>query len=224
MNQLRLPFATLALLFLTSAGIAQAQVYKWTDASGQVHYGQKKPDDATPVQTLDIAPPSSVAPPATDPAAEVARINALSEQMAREREATEKARQEQAIRDLEQANRQLQNDLLNQQQQQQQQQNKDESDRVILGYPLPYPYPYPYPDPYPRPRPPYPPNPYPPNPYPPNPYPPSHRPCEPWPTCHQSRPPTPSRPGPLTKPNPTFQPAPIRIDSARQDKDAFTGR
>lgn len=63
MNRPRLPFATLALLFLTSAGISQAQVYKWTDASGQIHYGQKKPDDATSVQTLDIAPPSSVAPP-----------------------------------------------------------------------------------------------------------------------------------------------------------------
>ncbi len=218
MNRLRLPFATLALLCLTSAGISQAQVYKWTDASGQIHYGQKKPDDATSVQTLDIAPPSSVAPPATDSATEVARINALSEQMAREREAAEKARQEQAIRNLEEANQQLKNDLLNQQLQQQQ--NKDESDRVILGYPLPYPYPYPYPDPYPRPRPPYPPN----NPHPPHPYPPSHRPCEPWPACHQSPSPSPSRPGPLTKSNPTFQPAPVRIDPVPKDKGAFTGR
>ena len=53
MNRLRLPVVMIVLLFLTSAGLAQAQVYKWTDASGQVHYGQKKPDDATSVQTLD---------------------------------------------------------------------------------------------------------------------------------------------------------------------------
>ena len=56
MNRPRLPFVITALLFLTSAGLATAQVYKWTDASGQVHYGQKKPDDAAQVQTLDIAP------------------------------------------------------------------------------------------------------------------------------------------------------------------------
>lgn len=222
MNRPRLPFATLALLFLTSAGISQAQVYKWTDASGQIHYGQKKPDDATSVQTLDIAPPSSVAPPATDSATEVARINALSEQMAREREAAEKARQEQAIRDLEEANRQLQNDLLNRQlEQQQQQQQQQQSSDYSYPYPLPYPYPYPspYPDPYPRPRPPYPPTPYPPNGHPPH-----HRPCEPWPACRQSQSPAPSRPEPPPKPKPTFQPAPVRIDPAPKDKDAFTGR
>ena len=37
MNRPRLPFATLALLFLTSAGISQAQVYKWTDVAGEQH-------------------------------------------------------------------------------------------------------------------------------------------------------------------------------------------
>lgn len=33
---------------------AQAQVYKWTDANGQVHYDSKPPDEGSAVQTLDI--------------------------------------------------------------------------------------------------------------------------------------------------------------------------
>jgi len=148
MNRQWQPSAIIALLFLASVGVAQAQVYKWTDASGQVHYGQKKPEDAASVQTLDIAPPPPATPANADSAAEIARLNALSEQMASERQAAEKARQEQAIRNLEQANQQLQNDLLNQQLQQQQQE-KDDSDNVILGYPPIYPYPYPYPYGYP---------------------------------------------------------------------------
>ena len=206
-NRQRLPFAIIALLFLTGVGIAEAQVYKWIDASGQVHYGQKKPDDAAQAQTLDIAPPPPAAPATNaDSAAEIARINALSEKMARERQAAEQARQEQAIRNLEQANQQLKNDLLNQQLQQQQE--KDNSDNVILGYPPLYPYPYPYPRPYP---------PYPPKPYPPHPWP-----CEPWPACRQPMPPAPPRPGPLAKPNPPFHPAPARIAPASEG--VFRGR
>jgi len=196
MNRTRLPFAIIALLFFTSAGIGQAQVYKWTDASGQVHYGQKKPEDAAQVQTLDIAPSPPAAPaPNTDSTAEIARLNALSEKMARERQAAEQARQDQTIRELELANQQLKNDLLNQQLQQQKEKEKDDNDSIILGYPPLYPYPYP------RPYPPYPPKPYPPRPWP----------CEPWPACRQPTPPSPPRPGPLAKPNPTFQPAPVGI-------------
>ncbi len=202
MNGQRLPFAIIALLLSTGVGIVEAQVYKWTDASGQVHYGQKKPDDATPVQTLDIAPPPPAAPVNADSAADIARLNALSEQMAQERRATEQARREQAIRNLEQENQQLQNALLSQQLQQQQQEN-DDGDNVIPGYPPPYPYPYPYPRPYP-------------------PDPPHHWPCEPWPTCRQPMSPAPLRPGPLAKPNPTFQPAPAHIDPA--PKGVFRGR
>ncbi|MFZ1828071.1 MAG: DUF4124 domain-containing protein, partial [Candidatus Competibacteraceae bacterium] len=86
-------------------GIAQAQqVYKWTDASGRVHYSQNKPEDAASAQALDIAPSPPLNPPNADADAEIARINALSEKMARERQAAEQARQEQAIRDLEQQN------------------------------------------------------------------------------------------------------------------------
>ena len=205
MNRQRLPFAVIILLLLIGSGAAKAQVYKWTDASGQVHYGQKKPDDAAQVQTLDIAPPPPAAPPTNaDSAAEIARINALSEKMARERQAAEQTRQEQAIRDLEQANQQLQNDLLNQQLQQQKEKEKDDSDNIILGYPPLYP------DSYPRPYPPYPPKPY------------SPRPCEPWPTCRQPTPPEPPRPGPQVKPKTPFHPKPVGVAPA--PKSFFRGQ
>jgi hypothetical protein len=209
MRHLRLPFSIITFLLLIVAGATEAQVYKWTDASGQVHYGQKKPEDAASVQTLDITPPPPATPANADSAAEIARLNALSEQMAGERQAAEKARQEQAIRNLEQANQQLQNDLLNQQLQQQQQE-KDDNDRIILDrYPPPYPYPYPYPRPYPL---------YPPKPYPPHPWP-----CEPWPTCRHPTPPAPpTRPGPLAKPNPPFHPKPVGIAPASEG--FFRGR
>ena len=117
-NLLTLFIITAALLI--PAGIAQAEaVYKWTDAAGQVHYGQQKPEDATPAETVNIAPPPPASPSSdADSAAEIARINALSEQMARDRQATEQARQQQAIRNLEQENQQLQNELLKKQQQQ----------------------------------------------------------------------------------------------------------
>lgn len=173
-------------------GLAAAQqVYKWIDANGQVHYGGKKPDSATPVQTLDISPPASTVSTANDSAAEIARINALSEQMARERQAAEQARQEQSIRDLEQQNQQLQNELLSQQLEQQQQAN-DGGDGVIVGSYYPYPYPpYSYPG-YPS---------YPPYPnYPPRPWPP----CQAGPGC--------IRPTPLpSRPNRSFNPQSVGV-------------
>ena len=68
-----------AALFPILDDAAEAQqIYKWTDASGQVHYSEKKPDDAAQVQTLDIAPPPPPAPSSVDSAAEIARINAVS--------------------------------------------------------------------------------------------------------------------------------------------------
>lgn len=201
MPPLRLPFAMIVLLFLASADPAQAQVYKWTDANGQVHYGQKKPDDATAVQTLDITSLPPTTPTATDSAAEVARLNALSEQMARERQAAERARQEQALRNLELANRQLQNDLLNQQLQQ----DQDESDNTTLNDPLFYPYPYP------RPYPLYPPKPYPPRPWP----------CEPWPACRQPTPLPPPRPEPPARPSFPSPPAPAPARITPTPKASF---
>ena len=42
------------ILVLTLGPMAQAQVYKWTDANGQVHYDSKPPTDGQAAQTLDI--------------------------------------------------------------------------------------------------------------------------------------------------------------------------
>lgn len=201
MNRRQRRLILLVLLGLTGSQLAVGQVYKWTDASGQVHYGQKKPDDAAQTQTLDIpSAPAASSTASADPSAEIARIKALTERMARERQAVEQARQEQAIRDLEQENQQLQNDLLTQKlQEQKDQQEKEDNQTLLLGYPPPYPYPYPYP--YPRPFPPYPPKPAPPHPWP----------CEPWPACRQPVPP-PSRPAPPARaPIPPFNPKPVGV-------------
>lgn len=177
-------------------GLAAAQqVYKWIDANGQVHYGGKKPDSATQVQTLEITPPASTVSSANDSAAEIARINALSEQMARERQATEQARQEQAMRDLEQQNQQLQNELLSQQLEQQQQ-NNDAG--VIVGTYYPYPYPtYPTYPTYPA-YPTYPGYPAYPS-YPPRPWPP----CQAGSGC--------IRPTPPSRPNRSFNPQSVGV-------------
>ena len=208
MNHKILFFMIIALASLTLSGIADAQeVYKWTDASGQVHYSQKKPETTDQVQTLDIPLPPPADPSSADVDAEVARLNALSEQMAREREEAEKARQEQAIRDLEQKNKALENELLKQRLEQQQ---SEEDDRAPLSssYPPVYSYPFPYP-PY------YPPS-YPPGP----PRPPYHRPCQP-PACQQLMPP--SKPASvLAKPNPPFRPPPAGLAPTTQG--VFRGR
>lgn len=172
--------------------LAAQQVYKWTDESGRVHYGAKKPENAPQAFELDIG--GSSAPSASnDSAAEIARIKALSAQMASERQALEQARQEQALRDLERENQQLQKELLNRQIQQEKEAN-EAKDNVIL-YPPPYVYP-----------PLYPPRPYP------SPYPP---PCEPWPDCRQPPSPPPAQPPkpPVVKPNPPFNPKPAGVDS-----------
>lgn len=199
MNSKQLFF--LLAIFVALSGVVQAQqVYKWTDASGQVHYSQKMPEDVAGVQALDIAPPPPADPSHAEADAEVARINALSEQMARERRAAEQAHQEQAIRDLEQQNKVLENALLNQQVQQQQQQN-DDDDRVIIGYPPAYPYP----------------------PYPPHPPGPPRQPCQPWPDCRKPMPlAAPQPPQPLAKPNPPFRPAPAGV--APEIQGVFRGR
>lgn len=200
-------FIAFVLLSILHGGANAQQIYKWTDANGQVHYGQNKPDDVAPTQTLNIAPtPPAPATTSTDANAEIARINALADKMARERQAMEQARQDQAIRNLEQENQQLKNDLLNQQLQQKKPNDDSDSDNnVIIRYPSYYPYPpYLYP-----PKPPYPPHPGPP--------------CQPWPTCRHPMPPAAlPPPKPLAKPNPPFKPAPVGI--APESQGVFRGR
>lgn len=53
------------LLVCAGAGQAQ-QIYKWTDANGKVHYGDKKEADGAKQQELKIKLPP-VAPPAPPP-------------------------------------------------------------------------------------------------------------------------------------------------------------
>lgn len=43
-----------AFLALTFAPATQAQVYKWTDANGQVHYDSQTPAQGSAAQTLEI--------------------------------------------------------------------------------------------------------------------------------------------------------------------------
>lgn len=201
--------AVSALLSMGHGGTNAQQIYKWTDANGQVHYGQDKPDEAAQTRTLNIAPTSLAVPGAADAnAAEIARLNALADQMARERQAAAQARQEQAIRNLEQENQRLKNDLLNEQLQREKQKQNDDNDNVVIRDPPPY-YPYPYV---------YPPK----SPYQPD----AGPPCRPWPACRQSTPitpqPQPQPSKPLAKPNPPFKPESAGI--ASESQGIFRGR
>jgi Domain of unknown function (DUF4124) len=56
----------LALLFAFTALFAQAQVYKWVDDKGQVHYGEQPPPEAK-TTTVHVPPPGDA--PAPTPAA-----------------------------------------------------------------------------------------------------------------------------------------------------------
>jgi hypothetical protein len=201
----------IAALLLMAPALATTQtVYTWTDANGQVHYSQRKPETVEQARTLDIAPPPPTATTDSDPNTEIMRINALAEQLASERQAAEQARREQALRELERRNQELQNELLRQQLEQQREETRE---RIFIGSPPPYLPPYaPYPS--------YPPHrPRPPHPYPPK----AGPPCQPWPACRHPAPPAPpSRPGPLAKPNPPFQPAPAGI--APRPQAVFRGR
>ena len=47
-------FSLTLILTLALGSMAQAQVYKWTDANGQVHYDSKPPPEGQAAQTLDI--------------------------------------------------------------------------------------------------------------------------------------------------------------------------
>jgi hypothetical protein len=57
----------LLLCSLAVVGVAQAQVYRWVDKDGKVHYSQQKPADAK-AQELNIASAPSRATPPTPPA------------------------------------------------------------------------------------------------------------------------------------------------------------
>jgi hypothetical protein len=50
----KLVFATMSMVILLSVGtVAAGNIYKWTDAEGNVHYGSEKPADA-PVEKMKV--------------------------------------------------------------------------------------------------------------------------------------------------------------------------
>lgn len=57
---------------LLVAGSAHAEVYKWVDENGRVHFGDKAPSQQKQVQTLDL-PESAPAAPTVDPSDEERR-------------------------------------------------------------------------------------------------------------------------------------------------------
>jgi hypothetical protein len=61
MHRIALKLLTTAFALLAASGPAAAQVYKWTDENGKVHYGDK-PQGAKAATTIAAPPP--VAPPA----------------------------------------------------------------------------------------------------------------------------------------------------------------
>jgi hypothetical protein len=85
-----------ALLALAlAAPAALAQVYKWTDANGVVHYGDRAPSNATQVKapTPPTTPPADTGP--AKPAANAAKPNATADAPAASRE-----QQQQVQRDV----------------------------------------------------------------------------------------------------------------------------
>lgn len=93
---MRLHATALAVLIL-AAGAANAEVYRWVDDQGQVHYGDRPPKQAGRAATgsrVPIAPP----PPVDASAAERAKrrdkfLKTLSQERAERRAAEAKARQ-----------------------------------------------------------------------------------------------------------------------------------
>jgi len=79
------------LLLQLLPGALPAEIYKWTDADGRVHYGSSKPSDVES---------STMQTPAPPPAAEVSRAERrLQEMLDRERDAEEPEPDPQAAED-----------------------------------------------------------------------------------------------------------------------------
>ena len=89
----------IALAALLAAVAAHAQVYRWVDEQGRVHYGEVPPAGAkaSPVEDKPAAPPgaSKAAPDAAQQERDFQRRRKEREQQeAREREAAAKAKQQ----------------------------------------------------------------------------------------------------------------------------------
>ena len=86
---------------LAAATAAHAQVYRWVDEQGKVHYGERPPSGAkaSPVQDKLAAPPGAPAPKAAPDASQQERDfqrrrMEREQKEAREQQAAEKAKQQ----------------------------------------------------------------------------------------------------------------------------------
>ncbi len=59
----------LGIMLLLTPLLAGAQIYRWVDAQGQVHYGDRPPRDAGNLESVDLGPLNSVAPAGAEGAA-----------------------------------------------------------------------------------------------------------------------------------------------------------
>ncbi|MET0681117.1 MAG: DUF4124 domain-containing protein [Burkholderiales bacterium] len=92
---------TIGLAVLFTAMAAHAQVYRWVDEQGKVHYGERPPRSAkaTPVEDKLAAPPGTAAPKAAPDASQQERDfqrrrMEREQKEAREQKAAEKAKQQ----------------------------------------------------------------------------------------------------------------------------------
>lgn len=99
----------LALLLLVASATAQGEIYKWTDASGRVHFGDSAAGAGKPAEA--VTPRSATGTPATTPATAPADGEAAQDRRRRlletfQREAAE--REAASRRDAEEKSRQAQ--------------------------------------------------------------------------------------------------------------------
>lgn len=92
---------SIVLAALLAASAAHAQVYRWVDEQGKVHYGERPPSGAkaNPVQDKLAAPPGAPAPKAAPDASQQERDfqrrrMEREQQEASEQKAAEKAKQQ----------------------------------------------------------------------------------------------------------------------------------
>ena len=104
------------LLSLSLSAAAGAEIYKWTDPQGQVHYGEKPGGKGAASITLPAAPPPAAAPP--DARQRLENIRKWGDARHRERLAEQRRKAEQKKRkaELERRCLRLKNDLADMQQ------------------------------------------------------------------------------------------------------------
>jgi len=85
-------------LWLMAIALSAAEVYKWVDDNGVVHYGDRRPDQAAETVDIKVAPPADSAP-AIDPIQEVNEALRIVTDSRARREKSERER-DQAIAKL----------------------------------------------------------------------------------------------------------------------------